>query len=208
MAVLCGSSYKNIGVQPLMNAVILFLPSPKETNKQFHCFENSLCARAFKVIHDKQKGSLVFFRIYNGQFKRGQKIYNIGQDRTEQTGKLYIAYADDFRETEILPNGNIAVVTGLKETMTGDLVTSNSTAAQTAKKNLVKDSKADEEAIKDILGVGTQIPEPVFFCSIEPPSLTFQSALDQALIELQREDPSLRVVNDSETGQTILAGNQ
>lgn len=112
--VLCGSSYKNIGVQPLMDAVILYLPSPLDVNQQFKIFENSLCARAFKVIHDKQKGPLVFFRIYSGQFIKGQKIYNIGRDQSEQIGRLYVAYADDFLEVDTITSGNIAVVTGLK----------------------------------------------------------------------------------------------
>lgn len=97
-----------------MDAIILYLPSPLEINQQYAHFENSLCAKAFKVIHDKQKGPLVFFRIYSGTFNKGQKIYNFGMDRSEQTGRLYIAYADDFKEVDEITKGNIAVVTGLK----------------------------------------------------------------------------------------------
>lgn len=98
-----------------MDAIILYLPSPLETNQHYPAhFEQNLCAKAFKVIHDKQKGPLVFFRIYTGTFNKGQKIYNFGQDRSEQTGRLYVAYADDFREVEKITRGNIAVVTGLK----------------------------------------------------------------------------------------------
>lgn len=97
-----------------MDAVILYLPSPLDVSKQFRCFENNLCARAFKVIHDKQKGPLVFCRIYSGKFVKGQKIYNIGRNCSEQIGKLYIAYADDFLEVDTISSGNIAVVTGLK----------------------------------------------------------------------------------------------
>lgn len=97
-----------------MDAVILYLPSPLETGQQFSHFEKHLCAKAFKVLHDKQKGPLVFFRIYCGTFNKGQKIYNLGQDRSEQIGRLYIAYADDFQEVEQITRGNIAVVTGLK----------------------------------------------------------------------------------------------
>lgn len=114
MPVLCGSSYKNVGVQSLMDAVILYLPSPLETNKQYTYFEDNLCAKAFKVIHDKQKGPLVFLRIYSGVLNKHQKIYNFGQDRSEQIGRLYVAYADDFEEIERITKGNIAVVTGLK----------------------------------------------------------------------------------------------
>lgn len=97
-----------------MDAVILYLPSPEETNQQFAHFEGNLCAKAFKVIHDKQRGPLVFFRIYRGTLNKNQKIYNIGRDRSEQTARLYVAYADDFQEMEQITRGNIAVVTGLK----------------------------------------------------------------------------------------------
>lgn len=97
-----------------MDAIILYLPSPIEINQQYSYFENNLCAKAFKVIHDRQKGPLVFCRIYSGTFNKNQKIYNIGQDISEQTGRLYIAYADDFKDVEQITKGNIAVVTGLK----------------------------------------------------------------------------------------------
>lgn len=97
-----------------MDSVILYLPSPNERNNYFKCFKDVLCARAFKIIHDKQKGPLVFFRIYSGIFNRNQKIYNISQERNEQTGRLYIAYADEFQDIDRLENGNIAVVSGLK----------------------------------------------------------------------------------------------
>nr|XP_023028395.1 ribosome-releasing factor 2, mitochondrial [Leptinotarsa decemlineata] len=202
--VLLGSSYKNIGVQSLMDAVILYLPSPHKRYEQFSAFEDNLCARAFKVIHDKQRGPLVFFRIYNGSLKKGQKLYSIKQDSSEQMGKLYIAYADDFEEVEEVTNGNIAVVSGLKKIVSGDLVTNSSSSSQKAKNNIVKKYKGSD--VETLLGLNVTIPEPVFFCSIEPPSLSVQSALEQALFELQREDPSLRVNHDPETGQTVLAG--
>ncbi|XP_044728155.1 ribosome-releasing factor 2, mitochondrial [Chrysoperla carnea] len=208
--VLCGSSYKNIGVQPLMDAVILYLPSPIERNKQFKCFNNNLCAKAFKIIHHEQRGPLVFFRLYSGQLTKGQKIYNIQQERSEQIGKLLMAYADEFKEVNEIDSGNIAVVTGLKQTVTGDLITSSNSAANNAKKSLEKylkkSEKEENNLIEDLFGVGRRVPEPVFFCSIEPPSLAYASALEQALLELSREDPSLRVINNTETGQTILAG--
>jgi len=211
--VFCGSAYKNLGVQPLMDSVVLYLPSPDERNHHFKCFKDTLCARAFKIIHDKQKGPLVFFRIYSGVFNKAQRIYNIAQDRSEQTGRLYIAYADEFQEAESLGNGNIAVVAGLKQTILGDLITQTATVAQNAKKAMQKQLAKDKsllttnsELVERVFGTGPRIPEPVFFCSIEPPSLAYQNSLEQALIELQREDPSLRVTHDTETGQTVLAG--
>ncbi|KAF2895288.1 hypothetical protein ILUMI_10884 [Ignelater luminosus] len=206
--VLCGSAYKNLGVQPLMDSVILYLPSPNERNNHFKCFKDALCARAFKIIHDKQKGPLVFFRIYSGIFNKNQKMYNISQERNEQAGRLYVAYADEFQDIDHLDNGNIAVVSGLKQTTVGDLVAQSVTTANNAKKEMVKTlkDKSSGDLIQKVFGSGTKIPEPVFFCSIEPPSLAYQASLEQALIELQREDPSLRVTHDSETGQTVLAG--
>lgn len=112
--VLLGSSYKNVGVQSLMDAVVLYLPSPRKKNQLFLNFDDNLCARAFKVIHDKQKGPLVFMRVYNGKLKKGQRVYSVQQEKSEQIGRLYIAYADDFKEVEDVDNGNIAVAAGLK----------------------------------------------------------------------------------------------
>lgn len=109
-----GSAYKNIGIQPLMDSILLYLPSPIERNTHFSSFEENLCARAFKVRHDKQKGPLTFFRIYNGKFNKNQRIYSIQQEKAEQSGKLYIAYADDLKEVDHIGNGNIAVVSSLK----------------------------------------------------------------------------------------------
>lgn len=109
-----GSAYKNIGVQSLMDAIVLYLPAPNERNQHYKAFEDNLYAKAFKVIHDKQRGPLVFCRIYNGMLSKGQKIYNIRQEGTEQCGRVYIACADDFKEVENVKNGNIAVVSGLK----------------------------------------------------------------------------------------------
>lgn len=97
-----------------MDSIVLYLPSPEERNKEYSCFENNLCARAFKVMHDQQKGPLVFFRVYSGKFTNGQKLYNAHQDITEHTGKLLVAYANEFQEVSEVTNGNIAVVTNLK----------------------------------------------------------------------------------------------
>lgn len=93
--------------------------------------------------------------------------------------------------------------------MTGDLVTSSPGVAQKIKKRLMKELNLDgddDDGVLNALGVSSTVPEPVFFCSIEPPSLAYQTALDQALADLQREDPSLRVTHEEDTGQTILAG--
>ncbi|XP_023717638.1 ribosome-releasing factor 2, mitochondrial [Cryptotermes secundus] len=206
--VLCGSSYKNVGVQSLMDAVIHFLPSPSDCSKHLlNCFGSNLVARAFKVIHDDQKGPVTFFRIFSGKFNKGQKIYNITQGKTEQTGKLMVAFADESEEVSEVDHGNIAAITGLKHTTVGDLVTSNASTASAAQKKLLKLRGVGEKTdTNDLFGISTRIPDPVFFCSIEPPSKSYQLALEHALQELQREDPSLHVSQNEETGQTVLGG--
>ncbi|KAK9875490.1 hypothetical protein WA026_007880 [Henosepilachna vigintioctopunctata] len=208
--VILGSAYKNIGVQPLMDAIILYLPSPITRSAHYKCFENNLCAKAFKIIHSKQRGSLVFVRLYNGTLHKGQKINSITQNKSEQVGHLYSAFADDFREVEKIDNGNIGVITGLKYTKMGDLLSNSASAAQKAKDRLSKSKERKTNTSPDpeeeLFELQVQIPEPVFFCSIEPHSAAYQTALDNALIELQREDPSLSVTHNHETGQTVLGG--
>ncbi|XP_060536405.1 ribosome-releasing factor 2, mitochondrial isoform X2 [Cylas formicarius] len=205
--VVLGSSYKNIGVQSLMDAVILYLPSPSQTKHFYSAFEDNFCGRAFKVRHDKQRGPLVFLRIYNGLIKKNQTIYNVQREKSEAAGRVYIAYADEFQEASSVGAGNIAVVSGLKKTMSGDLLTSSLSTYHKAQKNFAKLYKETQTDLSDsIFGGTTYIPPPVFFCSIEPSSMASQTVLENVLAELEREDPSLRVTYDSETGQTILAG--
>ncbi|XP_049820193.1 ribosome-releasing factor 2, mitochondrial isoform X2 [Aethina tumida] len=204
--VLLGSSYKNIGVQALMDAVILYLPSPLDRHAHFKYFEDNFCGRTFKVMHDKQKGPLVFTRIYNGELHKNQRLYNVQQDASESNTRVYVPYADEFKEVESVTNGNIAVIAGLKITKSGDLLTSSNSVFQKARSKLLKADDSVGDGVKDVFGSGPKPPQPVFFCSIEPPNLATQSALDQALEELQREDPSLRVNHNEETGQTVLAG--
>ncbi|XP_015513213.1 ribosome-releasing factor 2, mitochondrial [Neodiprion pinetum] len=205
---LLGSSYKNAGVQPLMDGVILYLPSPESNSsaKQFHCFGDNLAARAFKVVHDKHKGALTFLRIYSGTFKQGQRVFNVQKENTEQCGKLFEAYADEYSEVAAIERGNIAAVSGLKLTTSGDLLTTSATAASQAKRAMQKQNNTTNEDVESLFGTGARVPNPVFFCSIEPPSISYQVPLDTALEQLQREDPSLRVTQDAETGQTVLSG--
>nr|XP_050865023.1 ribosome-releasing factor 2, mitochondrial isoform X2 [Vespula vulgaris] len=183
--VLIGSSYKNIGVQPLMDSIILYLPFPDEYGNEYSCFKNNLSARVFKIVHDKQRGPITFFRVYTGTMKKGEKIYNVQKGKVEQT------------------------VTGLQTTVTGDLITTNASAMKNAQKNMNAHKSTEESAgrkVDNIFTSGTTIPDPVFFCSIEPPSLSKQVPLEIALQQLGREDPSLRINQDEETGQTVLAG--
>ncbi|TGZ49159.1 ribosome-releasing factor 2, mitochondrial isoform X1 [Temnothorax longispinosus] len=203
-----GSSYKNIGVQPLMDSVILYLPSPTNLDQlnPYRYFANNLAARVFKIVHDKQRGPITFFRIYSGNMKKGQKLYNVTREQSEQCTRLYVACADDYKEMAEVSYGNIAAVSGLKSTITGDLVTASASVANRAKQSMLEENPNRLDYVDNFFASGVKLLDPVFFCSIEPPSLSAQSALETALQELQREDPSLHVKNDLETEQIVLGG--
>lgn len=191
--VLCGSSYKNVGVQLLMDAVINYLPNPSERKHDFlHSNPEELCALVFKTIHNKNKEPLTFLRIYSGSITVGQKVYNQNRQISERIGKLMVPLADDFSDVPSLTAGNIAVTTGLKDTITGDLLFSSSSVAK-------RDLNPSSRSL-------IQVPDPVFFCTIEPPSIGLQKRLDFALQCLQREDPTFQVEVDEAVGQTILMG--
>ncbi|XP_066963770.1 ribosome-releasing factor 2, mitochondrial [Macrobrachium rosenbergii] len=200
--VLLGSSYKNIGVQPLLDAVIDYLPSPLDiVHETVKLYSPSLCAMAFKIIHNKQRGGmLTFLRIYSGHLEQGQRIFNVNNEVMEKIGRVMIAFADEFKEVGSIKSGNIVVVTGLKETRTGDTLVASQSVAKSVKKEALK-NKTEVPLL-----MGLQIPDPVFFCSIEAPSLSQTKLLEEALDQLQKEDPSLRVTSDEDTGQTVLSG--
>lgn len=199
--VLCGSSYKNVGVQLLMDAIVHYLPTPNERTFSFNTGndDDDLCAYVFKIIHDKQKDPLTFMRIFTGSIRSNQKLYNINREGSEKVGKIKIAYANDFKEVSSIYAGNIAVVTGLKDIITGDILFS-STSALERKKSQLEANKINNAKFF------IEVPNPVFFCTIEPPSVGFQNQLDFALRCLQREDPTLCIEVDESLGQTILMG--
>ncbi|XP_062068236.1 ribosome-releasing factor 2, mitochondrial isoform X4 [Lepus europaeus] len=207
--VLCGSALKNKGVQPLLDAITMYLPSPEERNYEFlQWYKDDLCALAFKVLHDKQRGPLVFMRIYSGTIKPQLAIHNINGNYTERISRLLLPFADQHIEIPSLTAGNIALTVGLKRTVTGDTIVSSKSsalaAARRAKRKGEKDRKNRE--VETLLLAGVEVPEPVFFCTIEPPSVAKQPDLDHALKCLQREDPSLKVRLDPDSGQTVLCG--
>uniref|UniRef100_W5KRN7 Ribosome-releasing factor 2, mitochondrial n=1 Tax=Astyanax mexicanus TaxID=7994 RepID=W5KRN7_ASTMX len=211
--VLCGSSLKNKGVQPLLDAITAYLPAPHERNHDLvSWYKEDLCALAFKVVHDKQRGPLVFLRIYSGTLKPQSAVYNINRNGVERMSRLLLPFADHHVEIPSLSAGNIALTVGLKQTVTGDtIVSSKASAAAAARRaqRLAEEKKVSGRSGREsssLVLAGVEVPEPVFFCSIEPPTMSKQADLDRALNCLQREDPSLKVRTDPDSGQTILCG--
>lgn len=206
----CGSALKNKGVQPLLDAIPMYLPAPDERYYDFiQWYKNDLCALAFKVLHDKQRGPLVFLRIYSGTLKPQSAVYNINKNCVERMSRLLLPFADQQIEISSLTAGNIALTVGLKQSATGDTIVSSKASAVAAARQAGRDvgsKRGQSSGVDNLLLAGIEIPEPVFFCTIEPPSMARQPDLDHALTCLQREDPSLKVKIDADTGQTILCG--
>ncbi|CAG2104352.1 unnamed protein product, partial [Medioppia subpectinata] len=196
---LCGSSYKNTGVQLLMDSICRYFPSPLEKVRQTQAlYSGQLCAFAFKIVFHKRLGCLTFLRLYSGDLKATQTMFNVNRDKPEKIHKIYMAFADDFREVSHLSCGNIAVVTGLSHTITGDTLVTSQSVANDVKRKSGKESEP-------IFG-GLSVPEPVFYCSIESPSLSKLKDMELALTNLQREDPSFQVFPDKDSGQTVIKG--
>uniref|UniRef100_A0A4W5JR50 Ribosome-releasing factor 2, mitochondrial n=1 Tax=Hucho hucho TaxID=62062 RepID=A0A4W5JR50_9TELE len=210
--VLCGSSLRNKGVQPLLDAITAYLPAPNERHHDLvRWYQDDLCALAFKVVHDKQRGPLVFVRIYSGTMKPQSAVLNINRNNTERMSRLLLPFADQHVEIPSLTAGNIALCVGLKQTVTGDTIVSSKASAAAAVRRAQKETEGEGERKRggeqaSLVLAGVEVPEPVFFCSIEPPTMAKQADLENALTCLQREDPSLKVRVDSDSGQTILCG--
>ncbi|XP_037121053.1 ribosome-releasing factor 2, mitochondrial isoform X1 [Syngnathus acus] len=199
--VLCGSSLRNKGVQPLLDAITAFLPSPDERPRDLvRWYKDDLCALAFKVLHDKQRGPLVFLRIYSGTLRAQTAVHNINRNGTERMSRLLVPFADQHVEISSMTAGNIALTVGLKQTVTGDTIVASKASAVAAAR------RAQTEGRAGVVLSGVEVPDPVFFCTIEPPTLAKQADLENALNNLQREDPSLKVRMDPDSGQTILCG--
>ena len=197
--VLCGSAFKNKGVQQLLDAVVDYLPSPLEVppikghlphhDETFETREPKddapFSALAFKIMTDPYVGKLTFFRVYSGSLPAGSYVYNSTQDGRERVGRLLQMHANHREEREEVYAGDIAAAIGLKSVKTGDTL-----------------CDADDPIILEAM----KFPEPVIDVAIEPKTKADQDKLTQGLQKLAEEDPSFRVKTDEETGQTIIAG--
>ncbi len=197
--VLCGTAFKNKGVQQLLNAVVDYLPSPldvaaveghlphhddtKDTRAPDD--EAPFAALAFKIMTDPYVGKLTYFRVYSGSMAAGSYIYNATKDKRERVGRMLQMHANHREELEEVYAGDIAAAIGLKDTRTGDTL-----------------SDADHPIILEAM----RFPEPVINVAIEPKTKADQDKLSQGLLKLAEEDPTFRVYTDQETGQTIIAG--
>ena len=197
--VLCGSSFKNKGVQQLLNAVVDYLPSPvdippikghlphhDETFEERPATDDApFAALAFKIMTDPYVGRLTFFRVYSGSLKAGSYVHNSTKDRRERVGRLLQMHANHREERDEVYAGDIAAAIGLKDTKTGDTLC---------------------DADKPIILEAMKFPEPVIDVAIEPKTKADQDKLANGLMKLAEEDPTFRVHTDEETGQTIISG--
>lgn len=181
--VLAGSAFRNRGVEPLLDAVVAYLPAPGEAPGAV-ADDGPLSALAFKLTADDH-GTMVFVRVYRGRLRRGDTVFNASTGQAERVTRLYEIHADRRVERDELVAGDIAGVVGLKDVLTGH------TLAATR----------DAPVLESIA-----VPEPVIDLAIEPQQQAGATALAKGLAVLVREDPSLRLRQDAETGQTLLSG--
>ncbi|MDO9438034.1 elongation factor G [Hydrogenophaga sp.] len=183
--VLAGSAFRNRGVEPLLDAVVDWLPAPGEREGATTDLASApLAALAFKVVADEH-GSMVFVRLYAGRLRRGDSVLNTSTGHMERAARLYEVHADKRVERDELVAGEIAAVVGFKDTLTGQTLSDPKHPVQL-------------ESIA--------VPEPVIHMALEPRTKADQQGLSKALQSMLREDPSLRVRQDEESGQTILSG--
>jgi len=183
---LAGSAFKNRGVEPLLDAVVDYLPAPEDIVREGEgeTAADPFKALAFKVVTDDH-GAKVFVRVYSGRLGRGDVVLNTSTGKTERVSRLYEVHADKHIERDELVAGDIAAVVGLKDTLTGHTLS----------------DPAHPVVLEQI-----SVPEPVIHVAIEPKASADQQGLSKALQSLLREDPSLRLQLDAESGQTILSG--
>ncbi|HEX2699219.1 MAG TPA: elongation factor G [Acidimicrobiales bacterium] len=196
--VLCGSAFKNKGVQPMLDAVVDFLPSPLDlppvTGMDVKGIEElerraddsePFSALAFKIMSDPHVGKLTYFRVYSGSLVKGGAVINSSKDRKERVGRLLQMHANHREDKEAVFAGDIVAAVGLKQTTTGDTL-------------------CDPNA--PIVLESLEFPEPVIHVAVEPKTKDAQDKLSKALQSLSEEDPTFQVHSDEETGQTVIGG--
>jgi elongation factor G len=196
--VLCGTALRNKGVQPLLNAVVRYLPSPKEvppvkginvrTGEEIlrEADPNqSFAALVFKIVTDPYVGRLAYVRVYSGTLEAGTTVYNSTKGQRERIGRLLQMYADKREEIKFCDAGDIAAVVGLKSSFTGDTLCDSN---------------------NEILLEAIEFPEPVIKVAVEPKSKADQDKMTEGLVKLAEEDPTFRVQYDDQTGQTVISG--
>jgi len=195
---LCGSAFKNKGVQPLLDAIVDYLPSPLdippvkgvnpktgEEEERKASYDEPFSALAFKILTDPYVGQLTFIRVYSGLMESGSYVYNATKDKKERLARILRMHANKREEIPVLGAGDIAAAVGLRDTTTGDTL-------------------CDPD--HPILLEAMEFPEPVISVAVEPKTKADQEKLSIALQKLAKEDPSFRVSVDHETGQTIISG--
>ena len=196
--VTCGTSYRNKGVQPLLDAIVDYMPAPTdippiaginpETGEEDHrpsSDDEPFAALAFKIMTDPYVGKLAFFRVYSGILDGGSYVYNSTKGKKERIGRILQMHANHRKEIERVYSGDIAAAVGLKDTTTGDTL-------------------CDEE--HPIILESMVFPDPVISVAVEPSTKNDQEKMGVALQKLAEEDPTFRVRTDQETGQTIISG--
>lgn len=197
-AVFCGSSLRNRGVQPVLDAVVDYLPSPQEIPpvegfdprtdepvKRAADVNEPMSALVFKIVADPFVGRLAYFRVYSGKVTKGSSVYNPGKRNRERIGRLIRMYADRREDIDVVEAGDIGAVIGLKNSFTGDTL-------------------CDET--KQVVLENITFPDPVISIAIEPKTNADQDRMAEALHRLAEEDPTFRVQSDPETGQTVISG--
>ncbi|MGN0601850.1 MAG: elongation factor G [Oscillospiraceae bacterium] len=196
--VTCGTSYKNKGVQKLLDAIVDYMPAPidvphikginPETDEEIEKVSSDdepFAALAFKIATDPFVGKLCFFRVYSGVLKAGSNVYNASKDKNERIGRILQMHSNQRKDIEEVYAGDIAAAVGLKYTTTGDTL-------------------CDEK--NPVILESMEFPEPVIQLAIEPKTKAGQEKMGLALAKLAEEDPTFRTYTDDETGQTIIAG--
>jgi elongation factor G len=196
--VLCGSAFKNKGVQPLLDAVVDYLPSPvdvpaikgvkpgtDEPMERKSSDDEPFSALAFKIMTDPFVGSLTFARVYSGQIEAGSSVLNSVKDGRERVGRMLLMHANDREDLKVARAGDIVALAGMKDTTTGDTLC---------------------DPNNPVVLERMEFPDPVIEIAVEPKTKADQEKMAQALQRLAQEDPSFRVSSDEESGQTILKG--